>query len=265
MSRGKQKRMTKAMIYALHGITYKDDHILAPWGEWIRELLKEGNDKTGRKVLTWSMLAGTENGGTCICNCKGCYAKTGNYRFKGVKESLRRNTLIVNEHIDFFKAAVMAQLEYAGESEIRIHASGDFNTKNPEEYAAAWHFIAASFPQDAFWTYTKIERFETLFNDLDNANIVKSLIPEKGVNYGHCDYIMELYWYLKGLKKDVYICRCGIDDNQHCEKCGHCSKAEYVLFIEHSTEYVAKDDPLFPDIVALIESQDNGNVFHKTA
>ena len=254
--------MTKAMVYALHGIIFKDGKILAPYGEWINELLKEGNDKTGKRVLTFSLLPGTENGGTCICNCKGCYAMVGRYRMKNVIESMQRNTRIVNDHIEFFKAAVAAQLEYAGDAEIRIHAAGDFNTKNPEEYAAAWHDIAAAFPNDDFWTYTKIERFETLFDDLDNANIVKSLIPEKGVNFGHCDYIMELYWYLKGLKKDVYICRCGIDENQHCEKCGHCSKAEYVLFIEHSTEYVAEKDPLFPEIVALIESQDNSNVFH---
>lgn len=263
MSRGKKKRMTKAMIYALHGIIFHDNKILDPNNNWISELLKEGNTKTGKRILTFSLLPGTEDGGTCIRNCKGCYAMTGNYRFKTVRESLIRNTNLVNDHLDFVIRAITAQLEYAGEAEIRIHAAGDFNTKNSDEYAQAWHDIAAAFPQDAFWTYTKIEKYESLFDDLDNANIVKSLIPEKGVNFGHCDYIIELYWYLKALKKDVYICRCGIDDNQHCEKCGHCSKAEYVLFLEHSTEYVAENDPLFPDLVALIESQDNSSAFHK--
>lgn len=261
-SRGKVKRMTKAMVYAMYGIVYTDNHIIDPDGNMITELLKEGNSKTGKRVFTWSMLPGTKNGGTCICDCKGCYAMTGRYNTSTVIESLRRNTLLVNDHIDFVKAAISAQLAYAEEAEIRIHAAGDFNTKNADEYANTWHDIAASFPACDFWTYTKIEKYEHLFDDLSNANIVKSLIPEKGVNFGHCDYIIEMYWYLKALKKDVYICRCGIDKDQHCEKCGHCSKAEYVLFIEHSTEYVAENDPSFPALVALIESQDNTSVFH---
>lgn len=251
--------MTKKEVYAKYGITYKNGKILSPWGTWVAELLKEGNTKTGKKVLTWSTLAGTKDGGTCACDCPGCYAKRGFYNMPSVRESLARNTMIANLYLDFFVRAVCAQLEsIGGEAEVRIHAAGDFMTKNPDEYAAAWHYIAKSFPKSHFWTYTKVSRFEALFDDLDNANIVKSLIPEKGVNFGHCDYIMELYAYLKALGKDVYICRCGIDKNQHCENCGHCSRSEYVLFVEHSTEYVAENDPLYPEIVALIESQENG-------
>ena len=190
---------------------------------------------------------------------------TGYYNTPSVRESLRRNTKIVNDYPDFFRRAVSAQLQYAGAGEIRIHAAGDFNTKDPDGYAAAWHDIVAKFPEFDFWTYTKIKRFETLFDDLPNGNIVKSLIPDKGVNFGHIDYIMELYWFLKSAGKSVYVCRCGIDKNQHCQSCGHCSKYEYVLFIEHSTDYKAEKDPLYPEVVKLIESQDNGPVFHKAS
>lgn len=248
--------MKKAEIYAAYGIEYKNGKILDPEGNWIPELLKQGNSKTGKRVLTWSMLPGTKDGGTCCCDCIGCYAMTGFYNVPSVKESLKRNTSIVNNRIDFFVRAICAQLESVGPCEVRIHAAGDFATKNPEEYATAWHYIAAQFSACHFWTYTKVSRFETLFDDLNNANIVKSIIPEKGVNFGHCDYILELYAYLKGLHKDVYLCRCGIDKNQHCENCGHCIRSEYVLFLEHSTEYKAEDDPLYKDVVALIEQQD---------
>lgn len=251
------KKMSKKDVYAGYGIEFKNGKILTPDGEWINELLKEGNSKTGKKVLTWSMLPGTENGGTCVCNCKGCYAMTGFYKMPSVRESLEQNTAIVNNHIEFFTAAIIAQLEYIGQAEVRIHAAGDFNTNNPSEYAKAWHFIAEKNPSCKFWTYTKMPEYETLFDDLQNANIVKSIIPEKGVNFGHCDYIMELYAFLKACGKSVYICRCGIDKNQHCENCGHCSTVNYVLFIEHSTEYKAEEDPLFSELKAIIESQDN--------
>lgn len=249
------KKMSKKEVYAKYGIEYNNGKIKDPNGNWINELLKEGNTKTGKHVLTWSMRPGKE--GTCVCTCEGCYAMTGLFNMPSVKESLARNTALVNDHIDFVKRAIMAQLECIGDAEIRIHAAGDFNTKDPEQYVAMWHDIAAAFPGSKFWTYTKMSRFENAFDDLKNANIVKSLIPEKGVNYGHCDYIMELYAYLKAMGKNVYICRCGIDKNQHCENCGHCSTADYVLFIEHSTDYQAEKDPLFEELKALIESQDN--------
>lgn len=260
----KTGKITKREMYAKYGIEFDGTYIHSPLG-LIRELLKEGNTKTGKKVLTWSMTPGNGEGGTCVCTCEGCYAMTGRYNMGTVKESLRRNTELVNYHLDFFRRAVSAQLEYIENAEIRIHAAGDFNTLNADAYAWTWHDIAAKFTQHAFWAYTKIEKYESLFDGLDNANIVKSIIPGKGVNYGHCDYILELYAFLKAMKKDVYICRCGIDKNQHCEKCGHCSAAEYVLFIEHSTEYVAETDPAFPELKAVIESQDNTKVTRKTA
>ena len=59
----------------------------------------------------------------------------------------------------------------------------------------------------------------------------------------------------KAIGKNVYICRCGIDKNQHCTNCKACSNNDYVLFIEHSTEYKAIDDPCYNEIVELINSQ----------
>lgn len=244
--------MTKKEIYAKHGIRFENDHIMYR-GEWICELLKTGNSKTGTKVLTWSMLPGTA--GTCVCDCEGCYAKTGRYNSENVIESNTRNMNIVNNDINFFYRAVSAQLETIGKGEVRIHAAGDFNTKDPEAYTQTWHRIVKENPSFLFWTYTKMRRYENLFDDLPNGNIVKSVIDGVGFNFGHCDYIINTYRKLKAMGASVYICRCGIDKNQHCQNCGHCGKAQFVLFIEHSTAYKAEKDPRFEELKALIENQ----------
>lgn len=244
--------MTKKEIYAKHGIRFENDHI---WyrGQWICELLKTGNSKTGTKVFTWSMLPGTA--GTCICDCEGCYAKTGRYNSENVIESNTRNMNLVNDDIDFFYRAVSAQLETIGKGEVRIHAAGDFNTKDPEAYTQTWHRIVKENPSFLFWTYTKMRQYENLFDDLPNGNIVKSVIDGIGFNFGHCDYIINTYRKLQAMGASVYICRCGIDKNQHCQNCGHCGKAQFVLFIEHSTAYKAEQDPRFEELKALIENQ----------
>lgn len=246
--------MNKKQIYAKHGIEYKNGKINYH-GRFISELLKEGNSKTGKKVYTWSMLAGKE--GTCACTCEGCYAMTGFYQMPNVKESLKLNTDIVNNDIEFFYNAISAQLETLERGEIRIHASGDFMTSNPTEYANTWRRIAKENSSFLFWTYTKVKQFENLFADIPNANIVKSVINGIGYNFGHCDYIINTYNKLKAMGANVYICRCGIDKNQHCENCKHCATSDFVLFIEHSTAYKAEQDPLYNELKQLIEAQNN--------
>lgn len=250
-------RITKKEIYRQHGIVYNDGKILYN-GKWIRELLKKGNSKTGEKVYTFSLPAGTE--GSCVCDCEGCYAKTGFYTKENVKKSLALNLEIVNNDIEFFYNAVSAQLEClynSGITEIRIHASGDFNTKNPVVYALAWKNLVIEHSNMLFWTYTKMQQFESLFDYLKNGNIVKSVIDGVGYNFGHCDYILETYKTLKEYGASVYICKCGFDKNQHCENCGHCGKAQFVLFLEHSTDYEGEKDPLYNELKTLVMSQES--------
>lgn len=244
--------MNKKAIYKKHGIEYNNGKILYH-GKMINELLKEGNTKTGKKVFTWSLLPGKN--GTCVCTCIGCYAMTGFYRMPSVIESLTLNTDIVNNDIDFFYNAISAQLEIIGHGEIRIHAAGDFHTKNPVQYAETWKRIVKENPSFLCWTYTKIKQFENLFDDVENGNIVKSVIDGIGYNFGHCDYIIKTYKKLKAMGANVYICRCGIDKNQHCENCKHCATADFVLFIEHSTEYKAEKDQLYNELKTIIDNQ----------
>lgn len=260
------KRLTKKQAYANYGIEFKNGHIVSPIGG-ISEFLKEGNSKTGKMVYTYSLLPGTCNveiningeivivKGTCVCDCNGCYAQTGFYKMNSVITSLAINTYMVNNYPKFVKRCIMAQLDYIGRGEIRIHASGDFNTAVPDSYAGMWLEIAKKYNTFRFWTCTKIKKYETLFDSLKNANIVKSIIPGIGFNFGTCEYIINAYYTLKDLGQSVYICKCGIDKNQHCERCGVCATYKYVLFIEHSTGYNAEQDPLYDKLCEIVNNQ----------
>lgn len=263
----KQKNESKKDIYARYGIEYdpKKEKILAPIFGWIRPLLINGNDKLGLGVWTYSTLAGNfvyhvmidgekwDVRGTCPCNCNGCYAQSGRYNCDNVKVANARKTVLSREHMDFVKAAILAQIEADKIEILRIHASGEFFNR---EYIQMWFEIIAAAKKTVFWSYTKNREAEEAFNDLHNVNIVKSVIPGYGFNFGKCAYIMKVFHALKAAGKNVHICRCGIDKNQHCTTCHGCINNDYVLFLEHSTNYVAEKDPLYNDFCALVESQE---------
>ena len=257
-------RVTKKEIYAHYGIDFDGKYIIAPDFGPILPLLKNNNRKVGKKVYTSSTLAGTkeyalticERGyivtGTCVCDCKGCYAKTGCYNFPGVKISNAISTILARDYLEFYRRAIIAQIHADKIKYCRVHASGDFFSA---DYINAWRSIVKACPDCIFWTYTKNPAAENAFDDLNNINIVKSCIAGIGYNYGEISHVINAYNALKNAGENAYICRCGIDENQHCENCTGCSKNKYVLFIEHSTDYVAKLDPRYDEIAALINSQ----------
>ena len=244
----------KKATYAFYGIEYKGGKILSPIG-WIAPLLKEGNSKVGKQTFTFSLPAGTK--GTCICDCEHCYAQSGFYCMKSVKESLERNRVLVEQHLDFVEHAIMAQILADEITMVRIHAAGDFNTVNREAYANMWLDVVTENPTVKFWTYTKIKKFETLFDSLPNANIVPSVLPYGlGFNFGTCEQMIHAYETMIAHGIEPHICECGIDDNHHCENCAGCSVNKYVLFLLHSTaSYNAKADVLLPIIEKIIAKQ----------
>lgn len=258
--------MNKKNVYAAYGIEYKAGKINAPLFGWIAPLLVDGNSKLGKGAWTWSMLPGNmmfhveiggdvfETLGTCPCNCPGCYAQTGFYNMPSVKNANAVKTILSRMYLDFVKRAIIAQIQADNIKLLRIHASGDFFSA---EYIDAWKEIVKASGTTVFWTYTKNKEAENAFSGLDNINIVKSVIPGYGFNFGPCAYILKVYKALKEIGKSVYICRCGIDKNQHCTNCKGCSKHEFVLFIEHSTSYKAELDPLFAEVKAIIEAQND--------
>lgn len=267
-------------IYAQHGIEYdpKTEKIYFPGlDRWINPLLVNGNEKIGKGVYHFSTLAGTKEyhlnintikgkinkanpfyidvPGTCVCDCEKCYAMTGNYQYETTLAYLAIRTFVARYDIDFFKAAVMAQIECENIKLVRIHASGEFYSI---EYINAWQEIVKAFPGTVFWSYTKNPLAESAFDAIPNCNIVKSRLPDMSLNYGTCREIMDKYAMLLAMGKTVYICRCGMDKNQHCVNCAGCSKHDYVLFLKHGDpSYKLESDPLFPAICELINSQDN--------
>ena len=259
-----EKKMSKKAIYAEYGIEFKDGKINAPVFGWINPLLINGNAKLGKGVYTFSTLPTNQiftveiNGmsfdvkGTCPCHCNGCYATKGFYNMPSVIISNAIKTILCRDYLDFVKRAIIAQIKADGVKLCRIHASGDFFSL---EYITMWKEIAIVCGECVFWSYTKNTQAENAFDDVSNVNIVKSLIHGYGFNFGHCDYILKVYRALVSMGKSVYICRCGVDKNQHCTNCKGCSKNDYVLFIEHSTEYKAEEDPCFAELKEIIEKQ----------
>lgn len=272
--------MNKKEIYANYGIEYKAGKILAPEFGYIRPLLVNGNAKIGKGAYHFSTLPTNRTfnididgrnysvKGTCPCTCMDqdgkttCYATKGNYNFRSVIRSLAKKTVLCYDHMSFVENAIKAQIQADNIQLCRIHAAGDFFSL---EYAAMWRRIAEMFPGVTFWTYTKNKAAENAFNGMNNANIVKSFLPNGKVNFGHCDHIISMYHVLKKSGKKVHICFCGIEKAagiapRHCTDCHGCAENDYVLFIEHSTDYQAEKDPLFPALVALIMSQDDDGI-----
>lgn len=270
----KKATLKKSDIYALHGIQYitKETKLVSPIGK-VSKLLINGNKKIGNGVWHFSTLAGdriykaivcgkhVDVAGTCAGTCENGYCVRGNYRYQSTINALAMRTILVREHLEWAEKAIQAQIHADNIKTIRIHATGDFFSV---EYLEMWKRIIKSNPGTIFWTYTKETGAENAFDEFENANIVKSNVPmldnisseTNGYNFGHIDYIIALYNALKGLNKSVYICRCGIDKNQHCTNCTACAKCENVLFIEHGTSYKSEKDPRYQEIVDLINSQD---------
>lgn len=248
--------MTKKEIFAKYGIEFKEDKIRDPYGIMKPLFLKAGNTKVGKKTATWSMPAGSN--GTCACDCTHCYAKEGHYKQTTVIDCLAYNQKMVETEIDFVKRAICAQIEADKIELVRIHAAGDFKTSNQTQYAAMWCDIIELFPHVRFWTYTKIEELETLFDNYENANIVKSLLPlNLGVNYGTCKELLDKYAALKHAGYNPHICACGTPFEKHCDNCQGCSENEIVLFILHSCKgYNPQKDDFFPAILNIIRKQE---------
>lgn len=240
--------MNRKEVFARYGIQFNSGKIIDPTGKAIAPLLKTGNSKTGKAVLTFSISVKS-----CPCKCPGCYAQTGFYNMPSVKNSLEYNFMLCREYLDFVDRAIRAQLDTCKPGqEVRIHAAGDFFS---DAYAEMWRGIVADYPSMIFWTYTKAMKYEAMLDDYDNGNIVKSLIPGIGLNFGHCDYIADTYEKLIQRGESVHICRCGIDSDQHCAGCHACSSHKYVLFIEHSTGYIAESDPALDRVKTIINAQ----------
>lgn len=230
--------------------------------------LVQGNTKLGKKVWHASTLPTCENisatdadgnvlteKGTCPMTCRGCYGTTNNYKYNSTKYWLIMRTRLLRKYPDLYFGLMEFQLFHEDIEKLRIHATGDFIKGEAKRYAR----VLKHFPNVKAWTYTKcpIEGDIKALDEMPNCNVVKSIISGCGFNYGHNAYIASVFYRLKRMNKSVYICRCGIDKEQHCSDCNGCSEHEYVLFIEHSTKYNPKKDYGYEKLKWLIEHQDS--------
>lgn len=259
------KKALKEMIEKNESLKVFGDYVRVNGGDLFPLPLVDGNDKIGKGVWHASTLPGSKDitftfndieyteKGTCPITCPGCYGLSGFYNYDSTKYYLMQRTRFLKEYPALYFYVCRCQIMAENIKYIRIHATGDFI---PGE-AAGWYEIFKAMPHLKGWTYTKcdISGDIAMLDSLDNFNIVKSIVPGCGFNFGHIDYILSVYDHLKSIGETPYICRCGIDKNQHCNNCTGCSKNKYVLFIEHSTDYKAEKDILYSDIKALIESQ----------
>lgn len=275
--------MNKKDIYKQFGIEYANGKILSPFNTWISELIPLNTNTKIGNAGTWSIYHGNETKaadefgpqvkevmtaagvdcvtGSCPCHCNGCYCDAGRYRFDAIKAGNIRKLLLAKMYPDFMVRAINAQIRVDGIEQIRIHASGDFFSK---EYVNAWLTIARDNPGVIFWTYAKYEYALEMFRDVPNVSIVPSITPA-GINFGTCAELFEKHSELSAAGYRVHICACGTEFEKHCSDCDTgCkaigSKCDYVLFIKHSTpDYKAgkKDPAEFDAIKAIIKAQDN--------
>jgi hypothetical protein len=186
-------------------------------------MFKIGNSKIAKTTMISCIPTG-------VCygegnQCKGCYAKRSEVRFKGVLACrIRHFESFIDSPYQFIVDAI-AEIKKAKKPYFRIHESGDFFS---QKYIRAWETIIENCPKVMFYAYTKkadLFDFNGL-NSLSNFNLVNGT-NEK--NYGSLDFCNELV-----KSKGYVLCPCEIDDTVHCmDNCKACLTEKKVCFIEH--------------------------------
>lgn len=124
---------------------------------------------------------------------------------------------------------------------VRIHEAGDFFN---QAYIETWARVARKHNSFVFYFYTKsasIFDFSNLVN-LDNVNMVDSVIPCDIKNYGSFDWLRKTTkrLYENGYKNQYRVCGYGFKDKNgkkrapHCGiDCTACMSYKWVLFLQH--------------------------------
>lgn len=192
-------------------------------------MLTRGNKKIDRSVGIFSLPAVV----TCP-NCKdckaSCYALAEENRWSNVYA--RRADNYALSQTSAFTMLMIDEIKRKGFKIIRIHESGDFYDLI---YIAKWIKIAKSLPNVKFYGYSKcFERFPNdlgVFNSLLNVNIINSVTPYGGKNYGSQEYVHDL-------RQEGYtLCPLQTIDPAEGKKCMRdcqlCLTAKKVCFIAH--------------------------------
>lgn len=194
-------------------------------------MLTRGNKKLDRSVGIFSLPA-VQTCPNCRDCAASCYAKAEEERWPNCRNQRQQNLALT--HTPEFVNLMVNEIIAKRFSIVRIHESGDFYDLN---YLAKWIEIAKSLPNVKFYGYSKcFERFPNalgVFNGLPNVNIINSVTPYGGKNYGSQEYVHDL-------RQEGYtLCPLQTIDSAEGKKCMRdcqlCLTAKKVCFIAHGT------------------------------
>lgn len=194
---------------------------------YISDPLKFGNHKLSKEIAVFDLLA-VHSCTNCKACARDCYALKAQRARYEVWDSRAVHTYLARHDLVTLRSLIVSQMRARNFKAkiVRIHSAGDFLS---QEYFDMWKEIAREFRGIAFYTYTKAPLD---FGGLpSNFNIVRSVLPDGGINFGSEEYVKE-----KARKFNAVICpygtpagdgvRCGVD-------CTLCLKEKYVLFYKH--------------------------------
>lgn len=134
----------------------------------VRSLLTMGNGKVGQSIHLWSLPAiGTCPGSTELCR-EVCYAGSGRYLLPSVRERL--DWCYEQSLRGDFVPRLVSEVRRKGILVIRVHASGDFYSK---EYAEKWLAVMRQLPRVRFYWYSRSWRSEAISGVLEEMAALK--------------------------------------------------------------------------------------------
>ena len=203
-------------------------------------MFSNGNLKLGNNVAIFNMPVWI----TCKCMCEGCYAiKPERFRpsvriqrafhYEAVKLAVKD----INK-MEYLKNYIINEIQYYNQIYknfcVRIHEAGDFYCK---EYLNMWLDIISRCSDIMFYTYTKQlneDTINTINNNYNNLNIIKSIIDNRYLNFGDNDYIKGVEKYLNAIKQPYYVCKWDNKQSGYCmTQCNECLYCDKVLFVKH--------------------------------
>jgi hypothetical protein len=192
--------------------------------------MTNGNSKLVKTILIFDTMAGTC--GTCVMDCKGCYAKKSQNRYPMTRLFRSVNTYLAKNNINVLEALINKQISFSTKTTaVRLHSSGDFFS---QDYVNMWDRIIKNYPDIKFYTYTKVEKLD--FSSIEsnsNFNLIHSLAincyGEKVLNFGDHDHVKKLTdngYFLCPATKENWKGLCGND-------CNYCITGKKVCFNIH--------------------------------
>lgn len=201
--------------------------------------LKAGNSKLHSSCLISTLP-------TAICfgkgkQCKHCYALKAEHQYLQVLPARMRH--LKETMANSFVSSLVEEIRKSKKTKVRIHESGDYYS---QAYLDKWTAIAEQLPNVRFYCFTKKEdKLDfTAFKALLNTNVVQSIAPDGGYNFGTMERLAELS------AMGYHICPCGIEeetisytksgkkviknkDKVCMNTCNACLYTERVAFLKH--------------------------------